>query len=153
MLDRRRTFDEPAVVAVAALRFTLSGAFALDAHGARDRPMRLTLALRPVSLVHLVGGDLEVDGAIEIDGFAAGATRGRVHLGPCRRVQIELEAHGDDPVRLVAEGSLSLAGFPPGFTELRARIEDGQGTHLGRARLRFDVRSYLWAILGGARAT
>jgi hypothetical protein len=121
-----------------------SGAFALGKGALHlDRPITVRLAWR----VRL--GGVELDGEVHAPGFADHRpARGRLSLAARRAMvyRFDFVSNTGAQHRFEGERMLSWRGLPLPVTVLRGRITR-DGEEVGRALLRFDLRSDLWRFL------
>jgi hypothetical protein len=122
-----------------------SGAFALGTDPSHlDRPMLVRLGWRVRSLATLRSEGIELSGELHAPGFADHrSARGRITM-PSRgslRYRVEFVSNAGQTHFFEGERTLSLKGVPAAVTVLSGRIVTSEGNEIGRALLRFDLRS------------
>jgi hypothetical protein len=135
-------------------RERLAGAWALGDGPHLDRPIAVTVVARLGSLGALLRErKVAIGGEIDAMGLARrSAIVGELGLRRPAALWYRFAFDGDDGLRygFVGEQRLSLGGLPAALTVLEGRIQRGDET-IGRALLRFDLRSDLWPFLTSFR--
>jgi hypothetical protein len=130
-------------------RERLAGGWAPSDAAHLDRPIAVELAATlPSPRVLWRDATLRIGGEVDARGLAhKRALSGYLELRR-RTLWYRFDFDGDDGhrCRFVGEQHLSLRGVPPAFTVVEASI-DRAGSLVGRAVLRFDLRSDLWPFL------
>ncbi|MFB4307527.1 hypothetical protein [Actinomadura sp. GTD37] len=136
-------------------REVMEGTLRLAGEGG-ERPVRLELTaclpgvLRP-------WGDVEgeLSGRVQVPGWADGPAAGRLRVAPvaARRIRYTLDFAAGDGRRLRLDGWKTVRAARPvrSMTVLPLTVTDADGSVVGEARLRFDVRRDLLGFLGGFR--
>lgn len=136
-------------------RETMSGTWS-PAGSTETRNISFTITARARSwLQHLRDHETEVEGTLQMDGFARAAeVRGSLHINPLLggviRYQLEFAADDGKTYRLRGQKDVKVTDLVGTMTHLPARIEDGAGALVAEARLKFDPRD-LPSFLGSFR--
>ena len=134
-------------------RESMTGTWTAAGKPGDERPVRVTLhAVADDALAHLKDGLTQVVGTIEIAGLAEEAAVGgvlEIALLRKRIIRYDLGFVGDDgkPYRLQGQKDIRLADLPGTMTTLPAEIRDAGGQTVGKALVRFDLRSDLLTFL------
>ncbi len=141
------------------LRFreTMSGAYHLSTEPHVDRPMHFTVVARLPSLrSFLTNAVFTIDGEVSAQGFADHKVlhgtlcldlfRGRILV-----YQFAFEGNDGQPYTFTGRKTLAEGNPVQAMTVLPGSIHDAAGTPVGRALLRFDLRSDLLKFLGSYR--
>ena len=132
---------------------TMTGTYTLA--GAADLPRRIGFKTRvtaPDALRHLRDGMAELEGTLEMEGFADDVPlAGTIEISPLRKrlIRYEFSFVGNDgrPYRFVGQKDLKLLDPIGSFTNLPASLLDQAGKEIGQARVRFDLASDLLPML------
>lgn len=138
-------------------RETMSGGYHLTLSPGVERPMSFTIQVSISSIRSLLRSPVfTIEGSVFAEGLAEHRPlRGTLTIDPVRAKLLvyifELEA--DDGSLLVFQGrkTLSEGDVLHAMTVLPGGIFDGAGREVGRALLRFDLRSDLLKFLGSFR--
>lgn len=138
-------------------RETMAGSFHLLDRPDEERPMSFTIRARSGGfLSFLRRPEVEIEGEIDAEGFADHRyLRGTLGLDPIRTgtLPYAFRFKGNDEAAYSFEGkkTLSISEFAQSMTVLPGSILDEGGREIGRALLRFDLRSDLKKFLGSFR--
>lgn len=128
---------------------TMSGSYVLDAAPDRERAISFTIGARVHDVARFARDRLaEIQGAVEMEGFASHRPlRGTLEMDPIlgRKLVYDFRFVDDEGVehRFTGRKSVSWLRLLETMTTLPGEIFDASGRRVGRARLRFDVRSDL----------
>jgi hypothetical protein len=144
---------------VIGLRFreTMSGGYHLTSAPGVDRPMYFTIQAQAPRLRSLLAAPvLEIEGAVFAEGFADHRhLRGTLTIDPLRaKVLVYLfDFDANDGKRYTFQGrkTLSEGDLLHAMTVLPGGIYDAAGEEVGRALLRFDLRSDIVKFLRSFR--
>ncbi len=136
-----------------AFRETMSGGYHLSSAPGEDRPMHFTVQARLPSLRSLLTNAVfSIDGEVHAQGFAdhkvihgtlcIDLLRGKVLV-----YQFELEGNDGQPYSFNGRKTLGEGSPVEAMTVLPGTIHDRSGATVGRALLRFDLRSDLVKFL------
>lgn len=136
---------------------TMSGGYHLASAPDVDRPMHFTVRASLPSLRSVLGAPLfSIDGQVFAQGFAEHKVlKGTLKIDPYREkvIAYSFDFEGDDGHRYsfrgqktLSEGSLIVA-----MTVLPGGLFDAAGAEVGRALLRFDLRSDIVKFLRSFR--
>jgi hypothetical protein len=131
----------------------MSGTYTLQ--GSSDAPRRISFQARvraPDALRHLRNGMAELEGTVDLEGFADDVPMsGTLELRPLRKrlIRYEFSFVGNDgrPYRFAGQKDIRLADLVGSWTNLPAALYDQAGQEIGHAQVRFDVRSDLLPLL------
>jgi hypothetical protein len=138
-------------------RETMSGGYHLSTAPGDDRPMHFTLRAQAPSLRSLLGTALfEIQGSVYAERFAEHRPlRGSLHIDPLRgKVLVYMfDFEADDGARYSFQGrkTLGAGDLIQAMTVLPGGIFSAAGKEVGRALLRFDLRSDLLKFLRSFR--
>ena len=141
------------------LRFreTMSGGYHLSSSPGADRPMYFTIQAHVPSLRSLLGNALfEIEGAVFAEGLADHRPlRGTLHIDPLRGkvlvYRFEFPGNDDKPYVFQGRKTLGEGDLLHAMTVLPGGIHDAAGNEVGRALLRFDLRSDILKFLRSFR--
>ncbi len=128
---------------------TMSGSYVLDAAPDRERAISFTIGARVHDLGRFARDRMaEIQGAVEMEGFASHRPlRGTLEMDPIlgRRLVYDFRFVDDagEEHRFTGRKNVSFLKLLETMTTLPGEIFDGAGRRIGRAKLRFDVRSDL----------
>lgn len=140
-----------------AFRETMTGGYHLTPAPGMERPMSFTVRVSAPSLRSLLRSPvLDIEGSVFAEGLAEHKPlRGTLTIDPVRaKVLVYIfDFDGDDGTHYVFQGrkTLSEGDLLHAMTVLPGGIYDRAGTEVGRALLRFDLRSDLLKFLGSFR--
>jgi hypothetical protein len=124
---------------------TMSGTWTRP--GATDaKAISFTVTVRARSwLQHLRDHDAELEGTLQMDGFAQNVTiRGTLHINPLlgRVIRYHFEFTADDGQRYQFRGQKDMSLTDPvgSLTILPASIEDARGQKVADCQMKFDTR-------------
>lgn len=134
-------------------RETMSGGYHLTPAPGMERPMSFTVKVSVPSLRSLLRAPVfTIEGSVFAEGLAEHKPlRGTLTIDPFRaKVLVYIfDFNGDDGTHYVFQGkkTLSEGDVLHAMTVLPGGIFDGAGSEVGRALLRFDLRSDLLKFL------
>ena len=113
---------------------------------AKEAPMSFTIRARSQRLWASVGAKIEIEGEVDAEGFADHRLlRGSIDAGAIfhRRIPYAFEFTGNDGAIYAFSGEKTLTpgALVVSFSVLPGEIRSMSGALVGRALLRFDVRS------------
>jgi hypothetical protein len=132
---------------------TMAGSYRLGDDSPADRPMSFTIRARSGSLwAFLRKPEVAIEGEVDAEGFADHRhLRGTLGMDAVRTgaLPYAFEFTANDGRRYVFEGkkTLSATRLAESMTVLPGAIKDDRGAEVGRALLRFDLRSDLLKFL------
>ena len=132
---------------------TMSGTYTLT--GAADSPRRISFKSRvtaPDALRHLRDGMAELEGTLEMEGFADDVPlAGTIEISPLRKrlIRYEFSFVGNDgrPYRFAGQKDLKLFDLIGSWTNLPASLFDQAGKEVGQVRVKFDLLNDLLPML------
>lgn len=136
-----------------AFRETMSGGYHLTSAPDTDRPIHFTVKAEIDSLLAMLRQPLfTLSGEISAVGFADHkAARGTLCIDPFRGkvlvYQLNFEGNDGRPYVLSGRKTLSQGNLLQAMTVLPTGIYDASGAEVGRALLRFDLRSDIFKFL------
>ena len=141
------------------LRFreTMSGAYHLSLAPDHDMPMHFTVQASIPSLRSVLGAPVfSIEGEVHAQGFAEHrALRGTLRIDPLREkvIAYDFDFDGDDGKPYAFRGKKTLSEGNPlvAITVLPGGLHDASGAEVGRALLRFDLRSDIVKFLRSFR--
>jgi hypothetical protein len=135
-------------------REMMSGSYTRSgAGGPGGGQMRLTArASAPSLLRHLQDGLAQLDGTLDMEGFADDVpVSGTLEIRPLTkkliRYQFSFVGNDGNPYQFAGQKDIRLADLAGTITTLAGAVTDAQGTEVARATLRFDVKADLVAFL------
>lgn len=134
-------------------RETMAGGYHLTSAPGADRPMHFTIEARIPTLRSLLGTPLfSISGSVFAEGFAEHRPlRGTLCIDPLRGkvlvYMFDFEADDGAPYTFQGRKTLGSGDLLQAMTILPGGIFDSAGKEVGRALLRFDLRSDLLKFL------
>ncbi len=138
-------------------RETMSGGYHLSSAPDQDRPMHFTVRASLPSVRSVLGAPVfSIDGEVFAQGFAEHRVlHGTLKIDPLREkvIAYDFDFEGDDGERYAFRGkkTLSEGNLVVAMTVLPGGIHDAGGAEVGRALLRFDLRSDIVKFLRSFR--
>ena len=140
-----------------SFRETMSGAYHLSTTPDVDRPMHFTVVARlPTLRSFLTNAVFSIEGEVSAQGFADHKVlRGTLVLdlfrGRILVYQFAFEGNDGEAYSFTGRKTLAEGNLVQAMTVLPGAIHDASGRTVGRALLRFDLRSDLLKFIGSYR--
>jgi hypothetical protein len=131
----------------------MTGTYTLT--GSADQPRRISFSARVKaddSLRHLKDGMAELEGTVDLEGFADDVPlKGTIEIAPVRKrlIRYEFSFLGNDgrAYRFAGQKDIRLADLLGSWTTLPAALYDPSGKEIGQARMSFDMKADFLPLL------
>ena len=138
-------------------RETMRGTYYLLADPTTERPMSFTVSVRAKGLAAFAREPVaRIEGRVSLEGFSdeaklEGTLAFRLHDQRRLIYEFRFEANDKHPYRFRGQKDFTPLGIIESFTTLSGSLYDEGRSEIGRATLRFDLRSEFVKLLGSFR--